>query len=217
MLHDRRTTSVLHECTSQPASANGNCNCIQFMQKLPVFPEEERSYEGVYQRCDVPAFACGSLRSCIDYRRNSRHPPGCGVAAVSHDQGRSPDGVLEAVPAPRTSGRRLGRLATFDADINIKLLSRLAETAITSGDVKTAVEAVQACTAGAGNLYQIAVAERRGSGHSCGGRGAHQGHSRAGSRGSAACSCWHHAERGYRAARPGPGHAEGGRPGDGGG
>jgi hypothetical protein len=46
----------------------------------------------------------------------------------------------------------LGRLATSDAEVNIRLLSRLAETAITSGDVKTAVEAVGVCTAEAENL-----------------------------------------------------------------
>jgi hypothetical protein len=67
-------------------------------------------------------------------------------------------GTLEA--APRTDGHRLGRLATSDAEVNIRLLSRLAETAITSGDIRTAVEAVRACTAEAGHLYRIAMAER---------------------------------------------------------
>jgi hypothetical protein len=61
---------------------------------------------------------------------------------------------------PRTDGARLGRLATSDADVNIKLLTRLAETAITSGDIKTAIYAVRACTAEAENLYRIAAAER---------------------------------------------------------
>jgi hypothetical protein len=70
---------------------------------------------------------------------------------VSRSRGGGPDDDAEAVPAPRADGRRLGRLATSDADINIRLLSHLAETAIRSGDVTTAVEAVRACAAQAEN------------------------------------------------------------------
>jgi hypothetical protein len=68
--------------------------------------------------------------------------------------------VRETVSPGRTDGRRLGRLAVSDAELNIRLLSRLAETAITSGDVKTAVEAVRACTAEAEHVYHLAVVER---------------------------------------------------------
>jgi hypothetical protein len=79
---------------------------------------------------------------------------------VSYDRGAGSGSVVEAVPVPRTGGHRLGRLATSDADVNIRLLSRLAETAVTSGDIKTAIDAVRACTAEAENLYRIAASER---------------------------------------------------------
>ena len=73
----------------------------------------------------------------------------------------SPREVVQAVaPGARTGGLRLGRLAVSDAELNIRLLSHLAESAVTSGDVKTAVEAVRACTAEAEHLYEMAVAER---------------------------------------------------------
>jgi hypothetical protein len=72
----------------------------------------------------------------------------------------SPADAVEARPNARRGGRRLDRLATAEAELNIRLFSRLAEAAVTSGDIKTAVEAVRACTTEAEHVYQIAVAER---------------------------------------------------------
>lgn len=68
--------------------------------------------------------------------------------------------VHAAVPSPRTDALRLGRLAVSDAELNIRLLARLAETAIATGDIQTAIEAVQACTAETERVYEMAAAER---------------------------------------------------------
>lgn len=68
-------------------------------------------------------------------------------------------GTASTASTSVTLRRRLGRLAVSDTERNISLLSRLAETAVTSGDVQTAVEAVRACTAEAEQLFQLAVSE----------------------------------------------------------
>ena len=46
------------------------------------------------------------------------------------------------------------------ADINIRLLSRLAETAMTSGDVKTAIDAVRVAAGEVEKLYKLASMDR---------------------------------------------------------